>query len=87
MVGLTMFHDPGHGWLRVVKGDLKHFGISEKVSTYSYQDDKGFAYLEEDCDAALFITALKEADREIMIIHDSVDDDSFIRELPRYTVW
>lgn len=49
-----MFCDPGHGWLRVKRSELDALGITNKISGYSYQ--KGiYAYLEEDCDASLFI--------------------------------
>jgi hypothetical protein len=45
--------DPGHGWLEVTKSELKRLGIERKISTYSYQNG-GYAYLEEDCDYAVF---------------------------------
>lgn len=52
-----IFHmDPGHGWLEVTKIEALELDIVEKISPYSYEDRKNF-YLEEDCDAALFIDA------------------------------
>jgi len=47
--------DPGHGWLKVKRSELVRLGIDQQITGYSYQrgDD---VYLEEDCDAELFIT-------------------------------
>ena len=50
--------DAGHEWLAVKKQELVDLGIAHKISAYSYQ--KGAtAYLEGDCDAALFYDAYK----------------------------
>jgi hypothetical protein len=46
--------DSGHGWLQVDKKALKLFNIEHLISSYSY-DDGVFVYLEEDCDAPLFL--------------------------------
>ena len=48
-------HDAGHGWLEVHRDDLAELGLSEgDFSEFSYKNG-GFFYLEEDCDAGLFI--------------------------------
>lgn len=48
--------DAGHEWLAVKKQELVELGIADKISSYSYE--KGAtAYLEGDCDAAVFIDA------------------------------
>jgi hypothetical protein len=49
--------DPGHGWVKVPIMQLVRLGIAGKVSSYSYYR-RGFAYLEEDCDAGLLMQAL-----------------------------
>ena len=49
-------NDPGHGWLRVPKTELRHLNIERKISSYSYQS-KLYAYLEEDCDLKTFLDA------------------------------
>jgi len=51
-----IFHsDPGHGWLAVKISDLTAVGIDIRdISEYSYMKGKT-VYLEEDCDASLFI--------------------------------
>lgn len=51
------YSDDGHGWLAVKKKYLQELGIADKISGYSYQ--KGLTtYLEEDCDAGIFIKAM-----------------------------
>lgn len=48
--------DPGHGWIKTPVKLLIELGIASEISSYSYYRD-GFAYLEEDCDAARFFNA------------------------------
>ncbi len=53
------FHsDSGHGWLAVKRKELRDLGIEDKVSPYSYAKGNT-VYLEEDCDAPLYINAQK----------------------------
>lgn len=57
--GLLKVCDPGHGWLRVPLQLCEGLDISG----YSYVDTaKGVAWLEEDCDAPLFLRAYGVAD-------------------------
>lgn len=59
--------DPGHGWLEVSKDELTRLGLTDKVSHYSYQhEDK--AYLEEDCDLSLFMSAKTDLGEEVEFI-------------------
>lgn len=54
---MYIFHmDPGHGWLAVKLAELEALNIADKITPYSYQRGQT-AYLEEDQDAATFITA------------------------------
>ena len=53
----TFYEDPGHGWLEVPVEDLIEAGVANKISSCSYRDDNGMAYLEEDCDMAIFLEA------------------------------
>jgi len=50
--------DPGHGWLEVPLVKLNKLGIMHEISGYSYRH-KNMAYLEEDCDASVFIDAIQ----------------------------
>jgi len=54
-----VFHeDAGHGWLAVKRKELLELNIIKEVSVCSFE--KGdTVYLEEDCDAALFIRAME----------------------------
>lgn len=55
---LRFVSDPGHGWLEVPMSTIRYLGIENKISGYSYR--KGdTAYLEEDCDAPVFIDAYR----------------------------
>ena len=60
--GHYIFHeDPGHGWLQVPISEIKELGIADKISPYSYRL-RDWCFLEEDCDAGVFIDALKARD-------------------------
>ena len=50
------FEDPGHGWLEVPVSMLDLMGIRPKISNFSYRKND-MAYLEEDCDFAVFYDA------------------------------
>ena len=50
--------DAGHEWLAVRKSELEQLGIAHQISAYSYQKGST-AYLEGDCDAAVFFDAYK----------------------------
>jgi len=55
---LIWYEDPGHAWLAVPLSDLLTLKISQGVSRYSYVEGDT-AFLEEDCDASLYLTAAK----------------------------
>jgi hypothetical protein len=79
----TFHSDAGHGWLEVRKRELEDLGLADKVSSYSYvRGDK--VYLEEDCDASLFINALDGKGVKPSIIYAAQETESFIRSLRRY---
>jgi hypothetical protein len=60
-----VFHnDPGHAWLAVKRSELEQLGILHRITRYSYQRG-GTVYLEEDCDAPLFIAAKKERGEKV----------------------
>lgn len=74
--------DPGHGWLEVTRAELEALGLIEKISRYSYQRG-ALVYLEEDCDAPLFVEA-KEARGEPLEVRDEHQENTFIRNLPNF---
>lgn len=81
------FHnDPGHAWLEVKIAMIKQLKVSG-ISSCSYIDRTGVvAFLEEDCDAGLFIDAFKLAHPTTGIAFNERYSNHFhwIRQLPRY---
>jgi len=73
------FTDPGHGWLRVPLKEIERLGIADKISNYSYQKNK-MAFLEEDCDAGVFLEAKKAAGEAVNILTARTDRQSKIRK-------
>lgn len=54
---LTLFSDPGHGWLIVPKPLAEKLGLASGDFTECSFDHGGNFYLEEDCDAGTFLAA------------------------------
>ena len=57
----AVYSDPGHGWLAIPMRLVEELGIKQEISSCSYlkyfnrDPSNGVAYLEEDCDAEIFI--------------------------------
>jgi hypothetical protein len=78
------YTDPGHGWLEVGVDELILLGIGSKISSYSYING-GKAYLEEDCDMALFINTMEAKGVKVELTHiNEPRNDSFIRSYRRF---
>jgi hypothetical protein len=83
---LKFISDPGHGWLRVPRGDVAASGY--RPSRYSYRSSE-YIYLEEDCDIQGFFEWLGVAPELVAptvsyVSHlDRTPEVSVIRELPR----
>jgi len=60
----NFYSDGGHGWLKVSLDELIKLGIHVKVSACSYIR-KDHVYLEEDCDATLFIDAKEKLGEKV----------------------
>lgn len=84
---MKIFHevrDPGHSWLKVPMKELDRLGIADDISSYSYQ--KGdMAYLEEDCDAGVFIQARVARMEPVKIKEFTRQRMSKIRKYDAYT--
>lgn len=78
----NFYEDPAHGWLKVPIAELKAMGLMNSISQYSYMR-AGYAYLEEDCDAQLFMTA-KGMDPDKDIVNHIGDRLSRIRNYDRF---
>lgn len=55
----SFYADAGHGWLRVPKHLLVELGIADRITAFSYQRGD-YAYLEEDVDLSIFLTAMRQ---------------------------
>ena len=82
---LIWWVDSGHSWLRVSKKELKNLNILDNISSFSFIKN-GFAYLEEDLDANIYINAILGKEwhlREdlIRLIH-SIPEKVFENECP-----
>jgi hypothetical protein len=78
------FHnDPGHGWLAVPKVEADRLGLLDKITPYSY-DNGLWLYLEEDCDAPLFLKAKKDAGEPVQFIEVYHDTDAPVRNYPSF---
>lgn len=81
---IIYLQDPGHGWIIVPASLVRELGC--KPSQYSYLDPQAdLAFLEEDCDAGPFITALRASGVEPQIVERHVKGDASCRRLPRWT--
>jgi len=82
---LVYYSDPGHGYLRVPLKLIKMYGLCNKISGYSFKS-KEYAFLEEDCDAALFLKAIKENGNEdkYKIVEKVLDRPAACRNYPRF---
>ena len=80
-INIAFFSDPGHGWARVPKAKLIKLGIADKITSFSYQ--RGInVYLEEDCDAGIFLSEMKNRGQNVKIISTYVNDfDEYLNNL------
>jgi hypothetical protein len=60
--------DAGHGWLAVKLDMLEKLDLIDKISKFSYIKGKT-VYLEEDCDASLFVQAFTARFGEIVTVN------------------
>jgi hypothetical protein len=79
--------DPGHGWIEVPVADLQELGLKlADFTRYSYMKHDR-VYLEEDCDAAVFVNAYREKRGECPAFRvQNTNSDSIIRTFKRLPV-
>jgi hypothetical protein len=80
---ITVHADPGHAWYEAPRTEIDRLNLANKVSGYSYEH-AGIVYLEEDCDAPLYLLALQAEGTKFRPCVQHVDHDSAIRCLPRF---
>ena len=81
----TFYCDPGHGWLKVSKSDCNFLGLSAiDFSRYSYQENQKSGlqfYLEEDCDARIFLDKFKAVYGHGASIREKYTEKTRIRDM------
>lgn len=83
MKTFTFYSDAGHGWLEVSLADLEDVGLTlQEFSPYSYRSGDTL-FLEEDCDAGVFIKQYKSRIGEFSYKERDHGDRSGIRDLDR----
>ena len=83
MQTFTFHTDPSHGWLEVpVTELLKALLTPGNFSAYSYQQGN-VVYLEEDCDAPVFIRSYEAHVGPISVTEKYSHYTHWIRSLPR----
>lgn len=79
----TFYSDPAHGWLCVNYAELEELGIQDKISPWSYRNSD-LAYLEEDCDATVYINAVNKLGYTVEFVQKRTDQESPIRSYDPY---
>ena len=79
----NVYTDPGHGWVKVKFQTLLDLDIWKNITQYSYVRN-GYVYLEEDCDAATLIDALRKKGIEPYWKVSHTNKQSKIRSYSRY---
>lgn len=79
----TFYSDPGHGWLCVNYAELEELGIHDKISPWSYRN-YDLAYLEEDCDATVYINAVNKLGYTVEFVEKNNNQESPIRSYDPY---
>jgi hypothetical protein len=80
---LKFLSDSGHAWLSVALADLVTLGIEDDISSYSYMNGTR-AFLEEDCDAGIFLDAAKAAGWDVTYKESYTDGSHPLRSLSHY---
>lgn len=79
------YSDPGHGWLKVPKKELRKLHVEDRITPYSYQKGEN-AYLEEDLDMGTFMQEFVAAHPDVTMEfkHRQTDRRSRIRGYESY---
>jgi hypothetical protein len=86
MTNFNYIVDPGHGWIEVPMELVDQLGLRNKISKYSYKnriDGIEKAFLEEDCDAELFMNAYGRDKINLVLI--DLTEESVIRQFNHFT--
>jgi hypothetical protein len=81
---VPFYADPGHGWAKVTRTELRKLNLLDKISSYSYQRGK-HVYLEEDCDLSLYIEALQLRGIQLKTDYNHTNNESRIRSYEHFS--
>jgi len=82
---LTVYVDPGHAWVGVPLTLVEKLGIKDIITNCSYYNHKiGMCYLEEDCDASVFVKVAREKGYTFTFKESHNNWESPVRKLPHY---
>ena len=83
---VQVYSDSGHAWAKVKRSELISLLICGEISSFSYQRGD-YVYLEEDCDLARYVDALRKYNDgiEIKFREHHTDKSSKIRSYHRYS--
>ena len=90
MKKLFILHEDGcHGWLEVSYKDVTDLNIQNEISDYSYiNKTTEKIFLEEDCDATLFLNEFKKQyGYKPELLDSQWYEESPIKKLPCYEAW
>ena len=78
------YNDPGHGWLKVQRAELVELGLTDRITSCSYQRG-AYVYLEEDCDFRTFWLAKWAGKTPPEFVEHHSDRQSRIRNYAPYS--
>jgi hypothetical protein len=75
-IDVVYYSTPRHGYFKVSGEDLRDLKISQSFSEYSYfNEDDDIFFLEEDCDASLFMKRCELDEVKVNITEEDIDSE------------
>ena len=75
-IDVIYYSTPRHGYFKVDGDDMRGLKISQCMSDYSfYNEDDDIFYLEEDCDASIFMKRCELDGVEVNVTDEDIDSD------------
>ena len=75
-IDVVYYSTPRHGYFQVKGDDLRDLKISQIMTHYSYyNEDDDIFYLEEDCDASLFIKRCELDGVTVNVTDEDIDTE------------
>ena len=76
-IDVIYYSTPRHGYIKVDGDDMRDLKISQSLSHYSYyNEDDDIFYLEEDCDASLFMKRCELDGVTVIVTDDDLDTEA-----------